>query len=108
MDTLITIVQNDYGYDLNFTLKDSMSAVVNLTGATLSFIAQSDSDNAVNFTGSMSIVSAVAGTCKYTVQASNFIVAGSYTAQISVNYGSSTEIISFSGININVVAKLPQ
>lgn len=107
MDTLLTLVQNDFGYDLPFTLKDSTGAVVNLTNSVLSFVCQSVSDGAVNFTGSMSIVSAVAGTCKYTVQPSDFKVAGTYTAQVVVNYASSTEIISFSGINIEVVPKLP-
>lgn len=107
MDTLITIVQNDYGFDLNFTLKDAVGAVVNLTGSTLTFIGQLVNDNSVTFTGSMTIISAVGGTCKYTVQSTDFTIAGQWNGQITVNYSSSTEIVSFSGININVVAKLP-
>jgi hypothetical protein len=109
MDELITLVQNDYGYDINFTVKDAVGTIVDLTGAAISFICQSDSDNAINFTGSMATVGPLTnGTCKYTVQAANFAIAGSYTAQITLNYTLSTEIISFSGISITVVPKLPQ
>ncbi len=107
MDTLITIVQEDYGYDLSFTLKDSTGAVVDLTSATLAFICQSVSDNSVNFNNAMSVVSAPDGTCTYTVQQTDFLTSGTFTAQIAVNYGVGTEIISFSGINIEVVPKLP-
>src|SRR5579872_722272 len=107
MDTLISIVQGDYGYDLNFTCKDSAGVVVNLTGATLAFFAQSVFDGAVNFSNAMVIVgSPTLGTCKYTVQANDFIVPGSYNAEIQLNYGTGTEIVSFSGIKIEVVAKL--
>lgn len=108
MDTLLSIVQGNHGFDWNFTLTDSAGVAVNLTGATLTFVSQSASDGTVNSSGAMSIVgSPTLGTCKYTVQANDFLVAGSYTAQINLNYGSGTEIISYAGIDINVIAQLP-
>jgi len=109
MNELITVVQNNFGYDLDFTCKDSAGVVVNLTGSTLTFTYQNLADGSINSTGNMVIVgSPTLGTCKYTVQNTDFTVAGSYSAQINVNYGSGTEIITFPGININVVPKLPQ
>lgn len=107
MDTLITLVQDDYGYDLSFILKDATGVVVNLSGAALAFICQSVSDESVNFRGVMSIINGPAGSCKYTVQQTDFLVSGSFTAQVEVNYGAGAEIFTFSGINIEVVSKLP-
>src|SRR5579872_2884843 len=104
MDTLLSIVQGNHGFDWNFTLTDSAGVVVNLTGATLTFVSQSASDGTVNSTGAMAIVgSPTLGTCKYTVQANDFLIPGAFNAQINVNYGSGTEIISFANINIEVI-----
>lgn len=109
MDQLLTLVQNDYGYDLSFTVKDALGTAIDLTGSSISFICQNVSDNAIQFTGTMSIVApSTNGNCKYTVQSTDFTIVGSYTAQIVLNYSAGTEIISFPGINISVVTKLPQ
>lgn len=107
MDALITIVQGDYGYDLNFTLKDSAGVTVDLTGAVLTFSAQSNSDGAVYFSNPMDVLSTSSGTCKYTVQQNDFLVAGSFSGEIQLNFSAGTEIVSFSGIKIEVVSKLP-
>lgn len=108
MQELISIVQEDYGYNLNFTLTDSLGAIVNLTGATLTFTCQSASDGTINFSNPMVIVNPSLGTCLYTVQQNDFLTYGNFTAQISLNYSSNTEIVSFSGINIQVAPRLPQ
>lgn len=103
---LITIVQGDNGMDWNFTLTDAQGVVINLTGATLLFFGQLVSDLAVNFNNPMSIVSALIGKCKYTVQPNDFLVAGTYSAQIRVSYGSS-EAFRFSDVTVVVEPSLP-
>jgi len=105
---LITTVQGDFGFDWKFTLTDSQSVVVDLTNATVFFDCQSVSDPAVQFNNAMSIVSAVAGTCKYTVKNTDFVVAGTYSARVVVKYGSG-ETASFppGGITIEVEPSLP-
>ena len=104
---LLSVVQGDQNYDLNFTLTDSSGAVVNLTGGTLSFHAQLQSNPAVSFSGNMAIVVAASGTCKYTVASTDFSVAGTYNCQIEVDFASVTEKITFSGIQIVCVDRVP-
>ncbi len=41
---LIQVVQNDYGYQLPFTLEDALGNAVNLTGATVNLAVQSAQD----------------------------------------------------------------
>jgi hypothetical protein len=103
----IQTVQGNFGFDWNFTLTDSQGAVVDLTGASLTFEIQSVSDFAVKSAGVMTLLVPSAGTCQYTVQANDFLVAGNYTAQIVVRYGAG-EVFTFTDINIMVDPSLPQ
>lgn len=104
--TQIEIVQNDTAYDLNFTLQDYSGAAVNLSGASMLFKAQKENTTSLKFTGSMTVVSAVAGTCKYTVQSTDFDEIGKYTGEIEVTIGS--QVITYQGIKINVNPQLPR
>lgn len=104
---LIDVVQGDTGYLLNFTLTDATGTVVNLTGSTLTFNAQSVADPSADFAGSMTITSAVAGTCSYQVQATNFAVPGNWNVQIVVLYTGTGEKITFSDILVSVDARIP-
>jgi len=106
--TTIKVIKDDKGYDLNFTLKDNEGVVVNLTGATLLLKVQKPGAAALKFSGSMSIVSAEAGTCKYTVLATNFDTAGDYYAEIEATYGGGSQIITFPDIVISVQSDLPK
>jgi hypothetical protein len=103
---MANIVQGDADYDINFALTDATGAVVDLTGATLVLNAQSVADPTAQFSGAMSIVSAVAGTCKYTVAATDFAVTGDWNAQVVVTYPS-TEKVTFSDILFIVDARIP-
>lgn len=104
--TQINVVQSDTGYDLGFTLQDSDGVAVNITGATILFNAQKQNDPSLRFSGGMSIVSAVAGNCKYAVQSTDFVEAGKYIAEIQVTIGS--QILTWPGIVINVKPQLPK
>lgn len=104
--TNINLVQNDYGYDLNFTLQDNDGNALDITGGTLAINVQKENSTAVKFTGSMSIISGPAGTCKYTVVDGNFAEAGRYDAEVQLTLGS--QIVTFTGIKIIVAKELPK
>lgn len=107
IDTLINNVQSDVAYTWKFTLQDSQGVVFDITGASLYFIAQLDTDSSINFRNSMVTIAPALGTCYYTVNPNDFSVPGTYNAQIEVNYDSGAEVITFTGITINVAQKLP-
>ena len=104
--TNISIVEGNKGFKLHFTCQDSTGAVIDLTGTTIAFNAQLESDTSVQSTGNMVIDNPTLGTCYYTVGANDFTIAGKYNAQIAVTY-STAELITFGGIIINVLEKLP-
>lgn len=104
---LISVVQGDHNYDLNFTVTDAQGVAVDLTGATLTFEAQLLSDLTIHFSGSMAIVTAASGKCKYTVQSSDFPVAGEYNCQIVVVFSGPGEQITVPDILVSVEAAVP-
>lgn len=107
MSMKITVVQNDTKYDLNFTLQDNAGAAMNLTGATLLFKAQHQDGDALAFNGSMNIVNAASGQCKYTVQNGDFDQSGEYYAEIEITYPSQ-QVVTYSDIIITVTPELPR
>lgn len=104
--TTIKVVKSDKLYDINFTLQDANGAAFDLTSGTLLLKVQKEDVSTVKFSGSMTIVSAAAGTCKYTVQATDFDEAGNYHAEIEVTIG--TKVVTFTNIRIMVLAELPK
>lgn len=104
---LLTVIQSDFGFNWNFTLVDAQNVPVNLTGLSLLFKTQLLSDSAVQSSAAMVIDSAAAGTCHYTVQQNDFIVAGQYDAQVKVMSGI-VEVFGYNCINIMVKPSLPQ
>jgi len=102
----LTVVQGDYGYDLNFTLKDSAGTVVNITGGSLKLKAQKKGQTALAFNGTMTIVSGSAGTCKYTVVNGDFATAGEYYAEIELTLGGVVQ--TFQDFVIDCQAQLPR
>ncbi len=101
--------QNDYGYQLPFTLQDGNGNSVNLTGAILTITVQASpyQPGVALFTGAMTVDSAPAGTCHYTVAQGNFPSTGTFLAQVTATW-SSSEVLTWSGITIIVQPKLPQ
>jgi len=102
--------QNDYGYQLPFTLEDGNGNAVNLTGISSLVLTVQDSQDPTGtalFSGSMTVDSAVDGTCHYTVASGNFPNPGTFLAQIVATW-SGTEVLTWSGIKIIVEPKLPK
>lgn len=101
--------QNDYGYELPFTLLDGNGDAVNITDASLAITVQDaqDPSGEALFTGSMNVDRGPAGICHYTVASGNFPNPGTFLAQVTATW-SSTEVLTWSGITIIVEPKLPK
>ena len=105
--TEITLVKDDKGYDLQFTLLNYDRSAFDLTSQTVYFKAQMTGSTEVTVNGLMTIVgTATDGICKYTVQDGDFPIVGDYYASIVVQ-GTGT-IVTFSDIAITVVPSLPR
>lgn len=105
--TAINVFRNDKLYSLDFTLLDNDGNVINLTNATLVLITQKHGEDSLNFTSSMTVLSAAAGTCRYTVADGDFDEDGLYYAEIVVTYSGDNKTITFNDFVIQVNAKLP-
>ena len=103
----IEVNQNEYGFDLEFTLVDDSGTALNLTGSTLRLNVQHEDSTAITFYGSMSITDATHGACKYTVTTTNFALSGDHYAEIVVTYPGA-RVIRFSDILISVAPQLPK
>lgn len=103
------VTQNDYGYQLPFTLEDGNGNAVNLTGASLTFTVQDSQDptGTALFTGSMTVDSAPAGTCHYTVASGNFPNPGTFLVTITATW-SGTEVLTWQGVKVIVEPQLPK
>jgi hypothetical protein len=107
--TQLELVQNDKGIELAFTLQNNDGTALDLTGATLTFRAQhKTSPSAADISGSMTVISAAAGTCKYTTTGTDFTNPGKYDAEIEVNFNSGQKIQTFPNILIEVIPQLPK
>lgn len=104
---LLIAIQGDFGFKWNFTLVDAQKNPVDLTGLSVVFKTQLLSDSAVQSSGSMVVVSPTDGTCYYIVQQNDFLVAGTYDAQVKVMDGSS-EVFGFNCISILIKPSIPQ
>lgn len=104
----LEVVQNDYGYDLEFELTDAEDNAVDLTGNTSVkvFIAEIDAVLA-KVSGTCTVTDATNGLCKYTVEDGDFDVANkTYMVEIEVAY--SGKIVTAKGITIYVKEELPE
>jgi hypothetical protein len=80
----LTVPKGDYGYDINFTVKDADAVAYNLTGYTITLKVWSKGVAGLLLSGACTIVVAASGTCKYSVAAGNFSVAGTYDAELEL------------------------
>jgi len=105
--TTIKTFKGDKLYDIEFTLKDANGVAVSLENATLLFKAQKQGATSLKFSGSMTVISAAAGTCKYNVAETDFDEVGKYYAEIQVTYVGG-KIITFGDIIVIVQPELPR
>ena len=81
----ITIPRIDKGFNLNFTVKDADDVAYNLTGYTITLkVWKAGSSDTLLLSGTCTILVAAAGTCYYTLTATDFIIAGVYKAELEL------------------------
>lgn len=99
----IEIIKGDYGYSYKFYLKEPDGSVSNLDGATLKLRAKhSEKDIAVE--KEVSVLTAAAGTCLYTLGENDFQTDGVYYGEIEVSKES--QLATYQGFTIIVLAKV--
>ena len=104
-----TVTQNDYGYELPFTLEDGDGNPVDISAASLAIKVQDSQDPTQTnlFSGDMTVDDGGAGICHYTVAQGNFPNPGIFLAQIVATW-SGTETLTWSGLQIIVQPTLPK
>jgi hypothetical protein len=107
MRTAIEVIKGDTKYYLNFTLQDESGNALDLTDSTIKLKVQKPGAAELKVDGAVSIVSAVAGTCRYLVQATDFDTAATYNAEIEVTYQNG-QILTFPDLLIKVQSDLPK
>jgi hypothetical protein len=81
------ITQDNYGYDISFTVTKSNGQAEDLTGVNAVLFQVADADthrNIVN--GACVIADAPNGVCSYTVQQGNFAKAGNFLGSLQIQY----------------------
>jgi hypothetical protein len=106
--TKIKVVQGDKGYEINFTLQDANGVAYDITAGTLLLKVQKVGASTTAFSGSMAIVSAVNGTCKYTVASGNFGDAGQYYGEIEATFDGGAKVVTWSDIVFVAEPQLPR
>lgn len=89
------VTAKDFGYELEFTVRDADGNIADLTGATAVKlkVTQLGTERAL-FTADAVIVDASNGKVKYEVQANNFGSAGNYKGVLTTVYGITKELSS--------------
>ena len=101
MATKIELTKNDSGFDLEFVIKDSNGAIVNLAGVSVRFqLATMKYVNKIN--GSCTITGEATGECKYTFVSGDLNLApGEYRATLELVWG--TKIVSSQQFSIYII-----
>ena len=105
-----TIVQGNYGQQLDFVVVDGQNNPVNLSGATVVLHVQRADDptnTLLTLGGNITVDNAALGTCHYTVAVGDFPSPGKYLGELVVS-SSGSYSISAPGIVILVQPSLPQ
>jgi len=107
--TKLDVIQNDYGYDLEFQLTDANGNAVDLSGVTSVqiFVAEKDATVAKVVGTCVIVPPATDGKFKYTVQEGDFDV-GNKDYQVEVEITYPAKVISGKGVIISVLPELPE
>ena len=98
------IREDDYGYNINFTVKQSDGTAFDLTGYTVNFqVVESNSRRNI-VDGACVLVTEADGTCKYTVVSGDFPKGGNYIGGLELTI--SGKVFTTKDIFINVKKSL--
>jgi hypothetical protein len=105
---VVELIRNDKTFPLSFTVTDSDGAVVDLTGAQITFkMALQGATTTKVASTSVSIIVATSGTCSYTVASTDLDTIGLYNAELTLNYTTTGRLLTVQLDSIKVVEDLP-
>ena len=102
----ITAYENNYGYDLMFTVTDVDKQPFNLTGATVKFKMCKANATTLKVNGDVTLVSPTDGTCAYTTTSTDFDTSGTYLAEVEISVAD--KVYTIGGIEVEVIKELPR
>jgi hypothetical protein len=102
----IEVVQNDTA-DLNFTVKDSDSNAVNLTGTTIEFRMYIQGSTTSKIKRACTITDATAGTCTVAITTGDFDTIGLYLSELKVTLVGGGIVTTYPKQEILVVETAP-
>lgn len=87
------VTQDNYGYDITFTVKKSTGEVENLTGIEGVKFQVVDADTFRSIlNGDCEIIDGLNGRCSYTVQSGDFAKAGNFRGSLQIQYTPSKRV----------------
>ena len=87
------VTQNNYGYDITFTVKKADGTAENLAGISAIKYQVVDVDTFRNILDGACVISdAVNGECKYTVLQGDFAKAGNFSGSLQIQYTPSKKV----------------
>lgn len=99
---LNNFVQNEYGFDINFTIYEDDGSILDLTNSiSIYFQVKSISGISYKVNGVCTIVDALTGKCKYTIQAVDFDEIGLYKAELDIIFPASKRSIRLGMFAVN-------
>jgi len=104
--TDVKVVQNDYGYDITFTITDTDGNVVNITGATILFKVGRPGDTMIVSAGACTVTDGPNGVCTYEVQSGDFAVVGKYDAELQITFSGGTPVMTIPNLVVYIRGEL--
>jgi len=99
--TTIYIPSSDMGFNLNFTVKNADGSAFNLTGYTIKLkVWRAGQPGLLLLNGSCGIDNATAGTCHYTITATDFTSVGTFKAELELTKTGIIESTKTFGIEV--------
>jgi hypothetical protein len=106
--SVITVYQDDHGYDLLFEVMDSDGNPFNLNGFSVKWRTALPQATELTVNGACAIVSAGEGRCAYTTQEEDFEVPGIYRAELFLHDADNNKKYRIRDMEVHVRAKLPE
>lgn len=104
----IEVIQNDYGYDLEFKVLDARNIPVDLSSVnSIKVIIAEANSNVAKVIGFCSVVNPQEGICKYTVREGDFDEPNKvYKVELELEF--TGKVITVRGASIKVLPELPE
>ncbi len=103
----VTITKGDNQINIDFALTDADAAVVNLTGAIVTFKMALPEASRLKVDKDCTIISATGGTCRVTLFSTDLDTASTYLAELQITF-STGRIVTIRDLIVKVAGELPR